>query len=330
MADLTADRKTDRFNPEDTVLPNLLEVPCAASTTFYAGLAAGVNASGLAVQTFASTTRFLGRVEADVTCVAASSKNVRIRPGCFYFDNDGSVTQAYVEHPLYFYDNHTVGIVAAAHAYAGVCKGIRADGQIAVQVGIADPYATVDYTMPRYCARGSCITNHSLSAFTVGTNTDGITYVEGDVVLLVGQTSAAANGPYVVGAVATTAPLTRPAWWPAAGYVPVGAIIELGGEGTLRGGMSYKSFVITATVVIDTTTPLLYPQFLRGSATISTGTASVASQSITTQAYAVWVDTTTADKSPTCTVTAGADQAGNLAFAAGTGTDVINYLVCNW
>ena len=335
MADLTADRKTDRYNPEDMVLPNILEIPCYQSTAFYAGLAAGVNASGYAVQAAASTTRYLGRVEADVSNASGSSgdKNVRIRPGAFYWDNSSGtpVTQAYVGHPCYFEDNHTVTITAAAHGYAGIVLGIRADGQVAVQVGYADPWATVDYTVPRFYARGSCITNHSLSAFTVATNTDGITYVKGDTVLLVGQTAAAENGPYIVGTVATTAPLTRPAWWAAAGYVPMGAVIELGGEGTLRGGMSYKSMVTTATVVIDTTTPLLYPQFVTGALTIGTGTATTgATISVTTQAYAIINDITTANKMPTATLTAGVDGTGTLALANGTGTDTINYVVVNW
>jgi hypothetical protein len=338
MADLTADRKaTDRFNPEDTVLPNLIAVPIYTLLKVYAGTMGMVASHGYATSVTAATNRIIGRVEKSVDNSAGSSgdKSVDVRPGAFYWDNSAGAacTQAYMYKPVYAEDNHTVrnSSSSGTYAYAGIMVGLRADGQVAVQMGYADPYALTDYSMPRYQVRGSCITNHSLSAFTVATNTDGITYVAGDIVLLVGQTAAAENGPYVVGTVATTAPLTRPTWWATGAYVPMGTVFECGGEGTLRGGMSYKSFVITATVVIGTTTPLLYPQFVMGKLTIGTGAATTgATISVTTQAFAVLTDITTANKMPTQTLTAGADQTGTLALANGNGTDDINYVVVNW
>ena len=339
MADLTADRKTDKFNPEDCVIPNVLEIPCYQSTAFFAGLMGGFNASGYAVTATASTTRILGRVEADVSNAsgASAAKSVKIRPGAFYWDNDTSlpVRQADLGQPCYAVDNHTVSRSSSSGSYplAGLAFSIRSDGQVAVQMGLgsANPYAATDTKQSRFYARGSTITNHSLTAFTVATNTDGITYVAGDIVLLCGQTNAAQNGPYVVGTVSTTAALTRPTWWATGSYVPMGAVFELGPEGTLRGGMSYKSFVTTATVVIGTTTPLLYPQYIMGAVALSTGTATVSNLSITSQAYVLCNDVTTLTKTAYGTLSAGADQGGSLAITGyGTGTDSINYLITNW
>ena len=336
MSDLTVERKaTTRANPEDSVLPLVMSFPVGA-VAVKAGLVAQINSSGYAVSATAATNRVVGRYEQSVDNIAGSAGAlaVDVRPGCYYLDNDSSlpVRQQDLLKPCYLIDNHTVSRSSSSgtYPYAGIPIAIRADGQIAVELGVADPYVATDYTQTRYYARGSCIANMSLSAFTVGTNTDGITYVAGDVVLLVGQTNTADNGPYVVGAVATTAPLTRPTWWASGNYVQPGAVIELGGEGTLRGGMSYKSFVATSTVVIGTTTPLLYPQFVRGTAAISSGTASVATVSITAQAKGVCSDSTTANKTATMALTAGADQTGSIAFAGGNGTDNIDYLVCNW
>ena len=342
MADLTVDRKaTDRFNTEDTVLPNLIAVPVYTLLKVYAGTMGMVASHGYATSVSAATNRIFGRVERSIDNSTGSSgdKYVDVRPGAFYWDNSvgAACTQAHMYKPVYAEDNHTIRNTSSSgtYAYAGIMVGLRADGQVAVQMGVADPYALTDYTMPRYYCRGVCTTNMSKSAFvgvTGGTAQDGITYVAGDVVLFAGQSAAADNGPWVVGTVgAGTAPLTRPTWWATGGYVPMGTVFELGGEGTTYGGMSYKCFVTTATVVIGTTTPLLYPQFVKGTLSISTGTATTgATISVTTQAFAVLTDITTANKMPTQTLTAGADGTGTLALANGNGTDVINYVVVNW
>ena len=342
MADLTTDRKaTDRYDVEDTVFPSLITVPVYTLLKCYAGTMGMVASHGYATSVTAATNRIIGRVEKDVDNSAGSSgdKSVDIRPGAFYWDNSvgAACTQAHMYKPVYAEDNHTIRNTSSSgtYAFAGIMVGLRADGQVAVMMGQADPYALTDYTMPRYYCRGVCVTNMSKTAFvgvTGGTAQDGITYVAGDVVLFVGQSTAADNGPWVVGTVGSgTAPLTRPTWWATGGYVPMGTIFELGGEGTVYGGMSYKSFVTTATVVIGTTTPLLYPQFVTGALTISSATATTgATISVSAQAFAVVSDITTANYSVTYALTAGADGTGSLALAGGHGTDVCNYVITNW
>jgi hypothetical protein len=56
------------------------------------------------------------------------------------------------------------------------------------------------------------------------TSADGVTLLEGDVVLLTAQTPGTDNGPYVVGpVVGPAAPLTRPFWWSPDTVIPSAA-----------------------------------------------------------------------------------------------------------
>jgi hypothetical protein len=121
-------------------------------------------------------------------------------------------------------------------------------------------------------ARGAVFTNHSTTAFTVATNTDGVTYVAGDVVLFTNQTTTAENGPWVVGTVATTAPLTRPTWWATGATIPNGVVIEVS-EGTIFNNSSWKA-TCTGAKVVGTTNhdPLFYPRVVKGTLTLASGT----------------------------------------------------------
>lgn len=111
-----------------------------------------------------------------------------------------------------------------------------------------------------------------LTAFTVAGN-DGITYVAGDRILLPIQTTAAQCGVYVVGTVAAgSAPLTRATDMPAGYVLPLGSIIEVGPEGTLYGGSTWKSFATTAGgAVIGTNDPVFYPRSVRATVTLVAG-----------------------------------------------------------
>ena len=92
------------------------------------------------------------------------------------------------------------------------------------------------------------------------TNSDGVTCVAGDIVLLVSQTTAAQNGPYVVGTVAAgTAPLTRPVWWFTGSTLPATAVVSVSGEGTIYKNTLWKCFLSALNFVVDTTDPKLYP-----------------------------------------------------------------------
>lgn len=121
------------------------------------------------------------------------------------------------------------------------------------------------------CVRGVVTANIAdLAAFTVASN-DGLTYVAGERVLLVGQTTAAQCGIYVVGTVATgTAPLTRAADMPAAMAVTNGMVVEVS-EGTIWRGSSWKA-MCTGAAVVGTNDPLFYPRHWMKTVTLSSGT----------------------------------------------------------
>jgi hypothetical protein len=98
----------------------------------------------------------------------------------------------------------------------------------------------------------------SLAAFTVAGN-DGLTYSEGQLVLLVGQTTASQSGPYVVGEVAAgTAPLTRPSWWAAASVKPAGSEFKVN-EGTAWAHTEWFA-TLAGAITVGTSSPAFYPR----------------------------------------------------------------------
>lgn len=106
----------------------------------------------------------------------------------------------------------------------------------------------------------------NLAAFNVSTNTDGVTLVGGDIVLLSAQTTAAQNGPYVVGTVSMgTAALTRPVWFAASAVIQSGFRLEVGGEGTVFKNTTWKAFAATSTFTVGTNDPRFYPLSVSGS-----------------------------------------------------------------
>jgi hypothetical protein len=164
-----------------------------------------------------------------------------------------------------------------------------------------------------------------LAAFTVAAN-DGLTYVEGEYVLLAGQTTAAQCGPYLVGAVAGgTAPLTRASWMPAAAAVRNGMVIEAS-EGTLWAGSSWKA-MCTGAKVVGTDDPLFYPKVIHRTITLVAGTLvmgaggdTVATPLFSTTKSQVELTRNTPN---TCTATTGgysAAAAGRTAGKAGAVT----------
>ena len=329
--------KGNRYGGSDNLPPMLLSLPLYAAASFFAGTLAGQGSAGYAVAhaSWDANTKIRGCWSRDYTGGTASGDaRGDVEQGTFYFDNAtaaDAIDITYEGKMAYAVDNNTVANNSAGGTRppAGRIEHYNTTtGKVAVRVG-EPTTGSIDYSSPRFFARGSTITNHSLSAFTVATNTDGITYVAGDVVLLVGQTDVTQNGPWIVGTVATTAPLTRPTWWATGAAIQQGAIIELGGEGTLRGGTSYKAFCGKSKIV-GTDSPLLYPDAVKGTANISGGTAAVATVSISTQAIGVCSDATTASKTAVMALTAGADQTGSIAFSGGNGTDAISYVVTNW
>lgn len=124
--------------------------------------------------------------------------------------------------------------------------------------------------LPRY-VRGVVIANvANLASFTVSNN--GITYVAGDRVLLPAQTTAAQNGVYAVGTVASgTAPLTRVTDMPTGMTYRNGCIVHVSNEGTLLAASAWKA-MCTGTAVVGTNDPVFYPQTVRAKVTLVSGT----------------------------------------------------------
>jgi len=165
----------------------------------------------------------------------------------------------------------------------------------------------------RYKARGVVFANvAALATFTVAAN-DGITYVAGDQVLLTAQTSAAQNGPYVVGTVAGgTAALTRPSWWSTKSAIQQGVVIDVGGEGTIFGGSQWKALCATGKIV-DTDDPVFYPRTVRGTATLVAGTVTLGS------AQGLFLKSTTTSSVEISRNTANT-TAATIAYAAAAGS----------
>lgn len=176
-----------------------------------------------------------------------------------------------------------------------------------------------------YRARGVCFTNHSLTAFTVATNTDGITYVAGDIVLLANQTTAAQCGLYVVGTVATTAPLTRIDTLPAGATYQNGCIVEVS-EGTIFAGSTWKSMA-TGAKVVGTDDPLFYPRVCKGILTLSSGTYTLGSTEglylFSTTKSNIQMNFNTAGGTVSSTVGCRCTSAGRTAGKSGTGAATI-------
>ncbi len=203
----------------------------------------------------------------------------------FYFANSTGVdliAQVSVGEYCYAVDDQTVALTDRGGTLPLAGQVVAVDSVLGVAVGVgtgfASPYETdsniVSGGSSLYKARGAAFTNHSLTAFTVATNTDGITYVAGDIVLLTAQTTPAENGPYVVGTVATTAPLTRPSWWGTGATIVQGQVIQVGGEGTVFGGSEWKALCAKAQV-IGTNDPILYPRIVKGSVALTNGTVAL-------------------------------------------------------
>jgi hypothetical protein len=199
-------------------------------------------------------------------------------------------------------------------------------------------------------ARGVVFANvANLAAFTVAGN-DGLTYVEGDRVLLANQTTAAQCGLYVVGVVGGgTAALTRVTDMPAAAAIQNGMVVEVS-EGTLFAGSSWKA-MCTGSAVVGTNDPIFYPRNCRGTATLSSGvkalgateglfvlsttrssfavTRNTANTSTgTTGGYAVPVSTVTAGKSGTAAATLTAQAADGTTSASDVST--LHWSCTNW
>ena len=181
-------------------------------------------------------------------------------------------------------------------------------------------------------ARGVVNTAQTLATFgsvTGGSIVDGITYVQGDVVLLVQQATKSQNGLYVVGPVASgSAPLTRAVDF-ATGTVFEASnrpVVELGPEGTLFGNTLWK-MTTSGTVTVDTTNHDWYPRQVTQSVSLTTGFVTKTNVPIlsTTTTAGVFMPTNFSGAGSTVSYRNGVFASGGAATAAGiTGTGSIS------
>jgi len=152
MTALTQDRKTDRINPEDSVLPLLLTpTPIEANTTCFAGGMAAYNASRNVVPAAATAGLIImGRTESTVVNNpgTAGSQQVLVRPGAYYYNSGtgvDAITNANIGAPCYASDDQTVNLTdgGVGRPLAGTILGLNpnGNGQVGVQLGMVWPYA---------------------------------------------------------------------------------------------------------------------------------------------------------------------------------------------
>ena len=269
MTALSALAKRDKIG--DDTFPHYV-TPCPAveaATTLWSGGLAALNAAGNIVPASANPAlKVLGVSTTNVVAMAAAGivALYQIEIGAFPFSTDVSMTSASIGANVYAVDDNTVSLsdLGGQRPLAGYVQGIMPNGQAVVQVGQASPYAAAASAVQgpaTYRARNVVTTNvAALASYTVAAadTNDNVLNVAGDVVLLLGQTTAAQNGPYVVGTVnAGVAPLTRPDWWVSGSKFSSGAFIALGGEGQAYSGFTFTS--LAAAGIIDTNDPIFRP-----------------------------------------------------------------------
>lgn len=275
---LSADLKTAKqIGTPPTTEPSKLSFPLATGAKIYSGAMVATNAAGNAVPASADPTlRIWGRCERQVD-QAVSDVYVDVRVGCFEYTTPTSgvdqITAADVGHQAYVINDNSVARDdgGGLRPKAGKIVGFdSATGCAMVYLGAPSNYDSGPLGSGAFQAVGMGPTSNvaSLAAFTVAGN-DGNTYAAGDVVVLYAQTSALANGPYVVGTVTTgTAALTRPDWWPAGAALTELKAIEVK-KGTLFANTAWRS--TNSTGVVDTDDPKIYPGRVTQSVTIASG-----------------------------------------------------------
>lgn len=365
MTAAVQDVKSDKLSTEDFPDTPLLHGLAEANVLIYGGTMVGSDAAGFAVPASDARCRIVwGRAERQINNLSSNApfgaqgaQSVQIRKGPFYQNQDGSITQANIGQNCYAVDDNTVSLSDAGgtRPFAGVIQPGKKNGsgallstdQVAVWLGASNAYQNIlggELTM--YRARAVVTANvASLAAFagvTGGTPVDGVSCVQGDIVLLTAQTTASQNGPYVVGAVSSgTAALTRPLWWATASVQPSGFMISVGGEGTHFKNSTWKALTANRTFVVDTTDPQFYPQF--DFVTTAAMTAGVAPTQTGLYVFTGLAGPTNITPTPivaggtqgilrVSTQTAGLPTASSVIVSSSSGTDTstVKITVQNW
>lgn len=186
-----------------------------------------------------------------------------------------------------------------------------------------------------HSARGVVTANVAdLNAFTVATH-DGLTFVEGDRILLAKQTTAAQDGIYVVGVVGGgTAPLTRAVDWASAMVLPANSMVVIG-EGTKWKNSRWFASVAGA-ITVATTAPAFYPERVKATtAAMVAGSVAVSNEWILSDSSSVVMLSAkapggTQGNLSSGTLTAGAGTGSfTIASDSGTDTSTVSYVIEN-
>jgi hypothetical protein len=168
---------------------------------------------------------------------------------------------------VYAVDDNTVALTdgGGTRSPAGYFQGFEDfAGTEAIAIEVPDNFEVAvlrlqGFSATQRTARGVVTSDVAdLAAFTVAGN-DGLTYAAGQLVLLVNQTDAEEDGPYIVGAVATgAAPLTRPSWWATESVQAPGVEFKIN-EGTAWKGTVWYA-ALAGAVTVGTSEPDFYPR----------------------------------------------------------------------
>jgi hypothetical protein len=186
----------------------------------------------------------------------------------------------------------------------------------------------------------SAANNESLTAFvgvTGGTPRDGVTLLQGQYVLLAGQTTKTQNGLYIVGVVnAGTAPLTRPPDY-ATGTTFQGPQEVIVSEGTLFNSTRWFTFSFGSGFVnvhtVDTTNVDFVPECVTVPVTLVAGTVTINNVPIlsatktgisSVRTTANTSTATTGGYHPIGGITPGISGTGSFAFQATVAAGTIN------
>jgi len=245
--------------------------------------------------------------DVDNSTGANAAQLVRVGFGAYPFVANSAITITDMMKPVYAVDDSTIdlsdsggtrpfaGFTISNDTLAGTSTGgliyilVGPLAQLAFQLSQGSGYATApfkaravrtlaDGALSAYTRTAGAILENANGA--IGTF-DGVTLVAGDVCFLPeGVAAALADaGPWQVvdpGGASAKFSLVRPDWYSDGSTITPGSVIEMGGEGAIFGGTSWKSFVAKAKVV-DTDAPAFYPGRVTVQVTLASGTFTLTS-----------------------------------------------------
>lgn len=296
--------------------------------TFYKDWVVARNASGLLVEPSAVKTLLPGGyIDRSILTAAAGDDTDQANLVTGLFSVPMLSTSAFAATdgplPIYFHNNREFAKSNSGRSVAGVFLCLdpkrpttHAIARISLEGAAIGKALAAAIEAPTRTARGVVYSNVSdLAAFTVASD-DGLTYVEGDRVLLAAQTTAAQCGVYVVGAVSSgTAALTRAADMPSGARLPNGSVVEVS-EGTWYRGSSWKAMsTTTGGAVIGTNDPVFYPRSFRQTVTLAAGTYKIGLGSTATPDEPLFLYSTTTSVVNVTRDTAGGTLTGTVMYA---------------